>query len=180
MIDNKCNKARDTIIESIKEKFPSHIVFLHNFNYGGTIVGLYNTYEYLKENKMDDWHIMYFEEDFYAKNIDFLEISIKLLDEVIYVGEITFSYKGIKTRNYNGKNQYWTDGGYYFSSYTKFNTMYNKIGPFHKGDPTTKYNQFNDGVLLGEVGFPTMLYDAGFRFIGLPRELYFIHNEHPH
>lgn len=177
MIDEKNLSIRNTIAETIKERFPAHVIILTNYNYGGTIAGLYDTYEYLKENRLTDWHIMYFEEDFYATNIEFLEISIKILEEVDYVGEITYSTKGVKSAIDNGRHKHWTDGGYYFSSYTKFDTMYNKIVCFHKGDTSTKYNHLNDGILLGEVGFPSMLHDAGFKFIGIPRTTYFFHHE---
>jgi hypothetical protein len=177
MIDNKHKIDRDMIVETIKVKFPSHIIFLNNYNYGGTIAGLYDTYEYLKKNNMYDSYIMYFEEDFYAINPAFLEISIKLLEHYIYIGEVTFLTKGIKSREHSKKIQHWTDGGYYFSSYEKFNTIYTAIGPFHKGNTTIKYNHQIDGIELGEVGFPTMIHNAGFQFIGIPRNEYFVHNE---
>ena len=177
MIDEKDLTIRSTIAENIKERLPGHLTILTNYNYGGTIAGLYDTYEYLKENMMYDWYIMYFEEDFTATNIKFLEMSIPLLEDVIYVGETTYSTNSIKQDMYKGEQKHWTDGGYYFSSYKKFNTIYSTIGTFHKGDTTTKYDHFLDGIILGEMGFPSMLYDAGFKFIGLPRGTYFVHNE---
>ena len=178
MIDSKDSIERDSIATNVKASFQQPMTVLHNYNWGGTIVGLCDTYEYMQRNHLHDHHIIYFEEDFYYMNIRFLEKSIELLPSYDYIGEVTRDTPQVKTRTRNGEDQVWTDGGYYMSSYTKFDTMYRAVGCFHKGNKDTKYEHQLDGIELGEVGFPTLIYTAGFRFIGLPRAEYFIHNEH--
>ena len=53
--------------------------------------------------------------------------------------------------------------------------MEDKIGIYHKGNQKTKWNHILDGIDYGEVGFPTLLYHAGFRFTCLYRKKYFKH-----
>ena len=50
----------------------------------------------------------------------------------------------------------------------------NKIGVFHKGDQTSKYNRYEDGISIGEVGFPTLLHHADFKFTCMYRNDYFV------
>lgn len=149
---------------------------LHNFNYGGTIAGLYDAFMYIKDKKEYDSYLLYFEEDFYPFNLNFLEESLKYLSDNIYIGEVTREIPSYKERNIV-KYQRWTDGGYYFSSYYKLLQIEEKIGCFHKGNKTIRYDHFIDGIELGEVGFPSEVHSAGLSFIGLPRSLYFIHDE---
>ena len=68
----------------------------------------------------------------------------------------------------------WTDGGYYFTSIANLQRIDEKIGMFHKGDPQTKYNHAIDGIILGEVGFPSQV-GVHFKFVGLLRSKYFVH-----
>lgn len=77
--------------------------------------------------------------------------------------------------NLNLKDSAYTDGGYYFSTINNFHKIESKIGIFHKGNTNTKYNHSIDGIILGEVGFPSEIY-LHFNFIGLLREKYFKHN----
>jgi hypothetical protein len=157
---------------------------LSSFNWGGTIVALWLTYNYGKIYD-DNCYVAQFEEDFGSHNNIWLEDSIKLLtDEFIYVGENT---KGVlKSSNDDGRlsNTYkdsvrlgdpevWTDGGYYFSTIKRLKMIDEKIGIFHKGDQNTKYINKIDGIDYGEVGFPTILYHNNFRFTSLHRSKYF-------
>ena len=73
-----------------------------------------------------------------------------------------------------GDPEVWTDGGYYFSSIGNFNKIYEKIGIFHKGNSEKKYDHEIDGIILGEVGFPSQI-KKFFNFTGLLRNKYFIH-----
>jgi disulfide oxidoreductase YuzD len=178
MIDNKDIAKRALIAKVVQDSFQYPITVLHNYNWGGTIVGLYDTYEYLYINQLYDHHVIYFEEDFYPTNLAFLAKSLEVLSSYDYVGEVTRNTPQVKTRVYKGEHQTWTDGGFYMSSYKKLDTIFKKVGCFHKGNKDTKYDHQIDGIELGEVGFPTLLHNAGFRFIGLPRNEYFLHNEH--
>ncbi len=68
----------------------------------------------------------------------------------------------------------YTDGGFYFSTVVGFARVYDAIGSFHKGDRTTKWDHLIDGVVLGEVGFPSEVARC-FQFRGLPRSDFFVH-----
>lgn len=180
---------------------------LVDYNSGGTILGLYNTFNYFKNNDRKDY-IAFFEEDFYGINDKWLNDSINKLNNNnhIYIGEHQPSGGAVLNDNYlhlKEKNIYdmdktncwnlsfsdilnkhnckisddnilcWTDGGYYFSSIDNFNKIYEKIGIFHKGNKK-KYNHEIDGIILGEVGFPSQI-KKHFNFIGLMRNKYFTH-----
>ena len=43
-----------------------------------------------------------------------------------------------------------------------------------KGNVNTKYNRILDGISIGEVGFPTLIYHAGLKFDILNRNDYFV------
>ena len=60
------------------------------------------------------------------------------------------------------------------SSICNLKTIEEKIGIFHKGQQKSKFNRILDGISIGEVGFPTLLYHAGFKFDILNRTDYFI------
>ena len=68
----------------------------------------------------------------------------------------------------------YTDGGYYFFNLKNLKCIEEKIGIFHKGNQNTKYNHVVDGVILGEVGFPSQVAQY-YDFIGLDRKKYFSH-----
>jgi hypothetical protein len=159
---------------------------LSSFNWGGTILGLWLTYNYSKLYDSTTY-VAHFEEDFGPYNDKWLEDSISLLsDEIIYVGENT---NGVLKSNDDdgrlsgrvyansirlGNPEVWTDGGYYFSTIEKLRLIDNKIGIFHKGNSNTKYTNKTDGIDYGEVGFPTLLYHNKFKFTSLHRDKYFI------
>ena len=171
-----------------KKIIPNHTVhILVEYNWGGTIAALWNTY-LLIETLPKHGYIAHFEEDFISKNTTWYNKAIELLnDDTIYVGE---SNKGrIKTKNDDnrlssplyhtqqrlGDPEVWTDGGFYFSSKDKLRQVKEKIGIFHKGDINKKYDRTRDGISLGEVGFPTLLHHNNFKFSVLNRNDYFTH-----
>jgi hypothetical protein len=179
MIDEKDNVIREKMTNELQYRIENDFnitpILTHNFNYGGTIAGLYDTYLYMKDNNLKNYYICYFEEDFYYINLLFLDESLKRLNtnDYIYIGESTCgSFKITDERD-----KKWTDGGYYFSKYNNLETIENKIGCFHKGNKDTKYDHLTDGIILGEVGFPSELFHNGFEYIGLNRIDYFYHNE---
>jgi hypothetical protein len=204
MVDSRdpqyINEAERELSEFIMN-FNSTISFkiISEFNWGGTIVALWLTYNYGKKYG-DSCYIAQFEEDFYAINDKWYDDSIELLNDnhnAIYIGEhvsneysnkITENIKKTEKEDFmyiiNKYNQStyentccWTDGGFYFSTIIKLKQIEDKIGIFHKGDMNVKYDHFIDGIALGEVGFPTILFHNNFIFIGLYRHNYFIHNE---
>ena len=192
------NKFHD-LLKSYEVK---NFKILIDYNSGGTVLGLYNTFNCYKHNDNDkNVYIAFFEEDFYPINNDWLNDSINLLNNngYIYIGstngstpikidkldkiqrETIHSNKLLNFKtvllNHDAKlcdKLYWTDGGYYFSSISKFNRIYEKIGIFHKGDKNVKYNHGIDGVILGEVGFPSQI-KKYFEFTALKQSNYFIH-----
>ena len=159
---------------------------ISSFNWGGTILGLWLTYNYSKKYD-DNCYVSQFEEDFGPYNNNWLKDSIHLLtDDIIYVGENTdgklksgdddgrLSGIAYKDSVRFGNPEVWTDGGYYFSTLNRLKMIDDKIGIFHKGNQNTKYINKIDGIDYGEVGFPTQLYYNNFRFISLHREKYFL------
>jgi hypothetical protein len=203
MSDTVNKNERELEIKSIIKNLnlENKVFYLTDYNSCGTIKALFNIFYYLKNiykssnNKFIDVNNIYialFEEDFMPVNKEWLKTSIlNLTDDFFYIGEgieadinnndfcqlkITPN-RGNKIKN-NNKIECWTDGGYYFSNLQKLNTIYNKIGIFHKGDTNIKYNHLLDGIELGEVGFPTLLYNNDMQFIGLNRTKYFIHKDY--
>ena len=184
-LQNFCNKHLPN--------YKSNIIV--KYNWGGTIAALWYSFLFLKENKIkDSSYIAHFEEDFGPIDERFFTESKKILNrqssENIYVGE---SNKGrIKIASpKTGQNddnrlysqpgcsrlaipEVWTDGGYYFSSLYKLKKIEKKIGIFHKGNKNIKYSNKEDGISIGEVGFPTLLYHSKFNFECLNRKDYFI------
>jgi hypothetical protein len=72
-------------------------------------------------------------------------------------------------------DRWWILLFYYISTIDKLKLIEEKIGIFHKGDPTCKYIRILDGIDYGEVGFPTLLYKNNFEFEVLNRSDYFVH-----
>ena len=192
MIDEHHEIKRGELINKMRVDYniSNEIIITHNFNSSGTIGGLDDTFSYLSNHNMNNFYILYFEEDFYAINMEFLKESIiQLQDDITYVGEITYDKLSIKqttnrgnallktSHSYNSDLEVWTDGGYYFTTFERLNVVKNTIGNFHCGDKSTKYNHQIDGIDYGEVGFPTRLFHNNFKFIALPRQLYFRHDE---
>ena len=164
-----------------------HIIV--KFNWGGTIAALWECYLFLKSINAKGSNIAHFEEDFGPKNNLWYDESVKLLESNnnIYVGESNigrikshnddkrFRNKAFKNHPRLGFPEVWTDGGFYFSSLEKLKNIEKKIDIFHKGNNNKQYNRDLDGISLGEVGFPTLLYHNGFNFKVLNRSDYFIH-----
>jgi hypothetical protein len=175
---------------------PDDAIVINSFNWGGTIAGLWNFFKEFKDRDPDTM-TAFFEEDFYPTNPTWLVDARQLLDDDnIYVGEhIPSTDNEINHNNTKFKKEIgnwgvhgikavsvyrdltelrWTDGGFYFSTIENLSKIENKIGVFHKGDQTTKYNHTIDGILLGEVGFPSLV-NKHFKFTGLTRDKYFNH-----
>jgi hypothetical protein len=159
-----------------------------SFNSGGTILGLWLSYNYVKDINIKNAFFVFFEEDFLPINNNWLIDSIMKLNNIlIYIGESNIGR--LKFKNDDGRItspifenstrltdfEIWTDGGYYFTTIKKLLLMEDKIGIFHKGNPFTQYDRLLDGIDYGEVGFPSLLNKNGFQFDCLNRDDYFIH-----
>ena len=208
MIDNKNYDELNNIAEQFRNRIKKDCniesIIIPSYNWGGTILGLYNTYKYFynitDKLSLNNTYIAHFEEDFYAFNNDWFLHSHKLLnsqENYIYIGESNkrASIRGLtgmlKTGQDDGRNtrvfkkyrtqiklpEVWMDGGYYCSSLDKFYKIDNLIGIFHKGDQNTKWKLAKDGIDLGEVGFPTLVYHEGLKFIPLYRKKFFTHDD---
>jgi len=165
---------------------------LIQYNWGGTIAALYAAFlhyfrKYRSQN-LKNTHLAFFEEDFGPFNNKWYDDSLNLLNQgYIYIGESTTGSikmgdddgrkSGKKYRNSIrlGNLEVWMDGGYYFSSLDKFLQIKNTIGCFHYGNQKTMYDHLHDGIDIGEVGFPTLVYHKGFKFAPLYRKYYFSH-----
>ena len=195
-----------------------------NFNWGGTIAGLWYIYLYCsKLNDLNNIYIAHFEEDFTPINDEWHEFSKELLDKndiYSFIGETNtenpynnklgvikyatntkgqtywnniFSTlkpnndyicgcKGMYDIKCRGKCKgiinhlkVWSDGGFYFTTYNKLKVIDDRIGIFHKGDINKNWDHVIDGVELGEVGFPTLLFYHGLQFGTLSRKYFFVH-----
>lgn len=184
--DKRYETVKNDLYTFCKNLIPNNDIYvIVEYNWGGTIAGLWNAYKLLKDK---EGYIAHFEEDFGPKNTKWFEDSVKLLvnNNYIYIGEsnigrikklnddsrLTFWQYKNSTRL--GDPEVWTDGGYYFSTIKNLKLIDEKIGCFHKGNQNTKYINLTDGIDFGEVGFPTLLHHAGFKFNVLKREDYFV------
>ena len=127
-------------LSQIIANYNNHIKFkiISSFNWGGTIVALWLTYNYGKIYD-DNTYVAQFEEDFYTINDKWLEDSKKILNSTesnyIYIGEhippanLPLIKNNIKLTpkkeftdiinkycNSSYTNCCWTDGGFYFST----------------------------------------------------------------
>ena len=152
------------------------------FNWGGTIAGLWYTYTYLSSAGKEGY-VAHMEEDFGPKNEGWYGAAkASLTRGVVYVGESRTG--ALKSGNDDHRNRHathlilglsevWTEGGFYFSTIERLGAVSDKIGIFHKGRMDTKYDHDIDGISYGEVGFPTLLHHAGFKISVLRRQSYF-------
>ena len=191
----------DSPTPSRPDEIPGDAIVVNSFNWGGTVSGLWGVYNEFKCHDANDI-VAFFEEDFYPTNTDWLKDSKELLEqnEYIYIGEhipndsfvdndnntkhmpdfCNWKLHGIHTPSLYESHDMelnslrWTDGGFYFSTIENLTKIDKKIGVFHKGNQDTKYHRTIDGILLGEVGFPSLV-NKHFKFTGLPRATYFVH-----
>lgn len=184
--DKRYEDIKNELYKFCKKLLPDNNVYIIiKYNWGGTISALWYVHNFLKGK---EGHIAHFEEDFGPMNSKWYEDSVNILkdDKIIYLGESTTG--SIKRGNSDGRindlvhaNQprlgnpeVWTDGGFYFTTLKNLHIMEKNIGIFHKGDQYKIYDSMLDGVSIGEVGFPTLLYHAGLKFIVLKRSEYFV------
>ena len=161
-----------------------HVII--EYNWGGTIAALWYTHMFLSSNKKKGYVVL-MEEDFGPKdNHWYSAAKKKLLNNIIYVGESNIGR--IKSNNDDnritcasyrnttrlGNPEVWTDGGFYFSTGENLKIIEEKIGIFHKGNVNIKYSNLLDGISIGEVGFPTLLFHVGLKFDVINRSNYFI------
>lgn len=159
------------------------------FNWGGTIAALWHLWkDIIKVNILNAKHVVHMEEDIEIFNFNWYSMALNSLKDFIYVGETTLecgAFKQTSSRGQSGGNktrvklsdiETWSDGGFYFTSPDRLKIMEEKIGIFHKGDNTSKWDHHVDGIDLGEVGFPTLLFNSGLKFTTISRHKFFNHN----
>jgi len=175
--------CKDRVNEGCEVKI--HVVY----NWGGTISALWRTYEAMQDAIChDDERVAHFEEDFGPNDDTWYAAAGALLkDNIIYVGESNngrikmgnddqrLTGRGFSGTPRLGMPEVWTDGGFYFSTMGRLREIASRVGIFHKGNQETKYSNVIDGISLGEVGFPTLLFHAGMKFAVLPRDAHFRH-----
>lgn len=196
----QAERLKDQLSQESSHSMPIHVVPC--FNWGGTVAALYVAFKRFRSAHPQS-HLAMFEEDFLPYNNLWLAESQRLLSMGnIYVGEHAYNRnhssahrpEGVKEiiddcrvmggrtfkdvhKSYglatNGNSRY-TDGGFYFSTMDKFRQIEEKIGLFHKGNQKSRWNHCVDGIILGEVGFPSEV-ALHFPFVGLERQLYFKH-----
>lgn len=181
---------RDKISRRLKQILKVKHEIIIEYNWGGTIVGLWLVYKHFKKFPLNIY-VSHYEEDFLPIDVKTIEESKKLLEynpDFIYIGECQYNKinigndqgrltkKRFKNATRLGDPEVWTDGGFYFTTIGRLIKMYEAIGIFHKGNPNNKYNHDLDGIDIGEVGFPTLLHHAGFKFGFLNRKDYFINH----
>jgi hypothetical protein len=221
-IHNKVKEELSDLIVKSRLVSNNNYKILTSYNWGGTILGLWMTYQFGKDKKKA--YIIHLEEDLKLNNYELIKDVKKIFDmnkDYVYVGESdsqhpVYKNRGIikhamncrggrknKCRRVSRKmkinmsshacgkdiknctdcggiipfHQVWTDGGLYFSQINRLQIIEEKIGIFHKGNQNTKWQHIFDGVELGEVGFPTLLYHYGFTFGSVYRGLYFTHDK---
>ena len=193
MIDSHDHTDPKLDLENYLEKFNIKYEILTSFNWGGTILGLWMTYKHFYDKFVinRNVYLAHFEEDFQPINTSFYIASKRRIDlfgrRYIYVGETKSGkiYRGgdegrnqcIKYKTKLNKYEVWTNGGYYFTNLENLKKIEDIIGIFHKGDQNVKYTRRLDGIDLGEVGFPTLVHYAGFKFYPLKRGNNFIHHK---
>ena len=189
MVDSKDENERNILSKNILKTFQllreKDVNYQHMYHWGGTIAALYTFYKSLNNNS----YIAFFEDDFYPTHPDWLFDAEFYLSNNLYIGEGTDKLDGTfckikikfdrKSKRPNFvklfQKEAWTDSGFYFSTTNKLKEIENNIGIFHKGDQNNPYDNELDGVDLGEVGFPTQLYNKQLPFTGLFRKKYFVH-----
>lgn len=193
MIDSEDTEYFKKIVEEFtsffnEKEIPKYDI-ITNYNWGGTVLGLWLVYKKFYDivEEKNNTYVAHFEEDFRPINNNWLNKSLTKLKDNYYIGEScdnklkTGNDDGRLTgKNYRntvrlGNPEVWLDGGYYFSSLEKLRVIHENIGIFHKGNPKTKYTNLLDGISIGEVGFPTLVYHSQLSFDFLNRDEFFRH-----
>jgi hypothetical protein len=178
------------------------VTTLYCYNSGGTIKALYTAYKWLlTQNISDDTLIGMWEDDWCFNSPDWLNVILPKLENNIYVGALytdnqeflSLGYKYLSKHNdvsfhtydntitlsvpdYNGfieqKKYKWTDGSPYIFKFKNLKLIEQKIGKFTLAPDDERYQHGKHGIYHGEVGFPTRLSVAGFKFFGFDNRIY--------
>lgn len=179
------------------------IVVLYRYNTGGTVQTMFYTYNYLIQNNITSKFIGVWEDDAIFKNPLFLDtVKSYLLDDYILTGPLfTKSNRyGIKQFDYpysirksvvpwckhmnvyndststeliDDKLYKWCDGCGYITTIENLTKIKDKMGKFTLAPENERYTHCEHGINYGEVGFCTRLSLNGFKFIGLPANIYY-------
>lgn len=172
----------------------AHIV---NINWGMTVGALWNMYSYCKANHITTDYMSVCDDDWLFNQWASREKLIRD-NNWIYCGVFTVvsPYADDLYRNAwnTGHKEYdndpqdegiaklllelhadkrrWTDGATYFFDFKKLNELEERIGCFSKAPKDKPFDYGDHGIRYGEVGFPTEVWSAGFRF-GILKDHYY-------
>lgn len=155
---------------------------LVNKNWGMLVGSLWDTWKWIETNSITCGYIMAMEQDWLFNHWPHREKHIRD-NGLIYsgmfstIGSIgTDDYyksaveQGYKTEGgWDSEKRRWTDGGLYFLKYKALKEIEDKIGIFTEAPLNEEITLENDGyhnhgIKHGELGFPTRLWKAGFKF----------------
>jgi hypothetical protein len=179
------------------------IIVLFRYNTGGTVQTMDYTYTYLINNKITSKFIGVYEDDAIFKKQLFLDDVFKYLnDGYIMTGplfckeqHITFKcfyepydlrtsivpwcrkfhiYENDKSDVLIHDSLYkWVDGCGYTTTIENIGLMKEKLNKLTLAPENERYSHCEHGINYGEVGFCTRLHINGFKFIGMPADIYY-------
>lgn len=178
------SKDKELILEALgQNENPDrlHTILLEHKNWGMLVGALWDVWKEVEKRKITSDFVIAVEDDWLFNHWPEREKQLKEND-FIYLGMFSYivpsqsryqqflkqGYKNdIADQRYQkitgvGGERRWTDGGLYFLKYSSLKEIENKIGPFSLAP--AKFNKYEHGITFGEVGFPSRLHHAGFKF----------------
>jgi hypothetical protein len=167
------------------------IQIIQNKNWGMLQGALWFGYKFLKDNNINAQYVMAMPDDWRFNHWPLRE---QLLEQYDYVGMFSSCGFGDPNTAHNYRRfvkqgfkdvlqdpedngvvrmlgilhadrRRWTDGGLYVFKYKTLLEVEKKIGIFSKAQGECDFGEH--GITFGEVGFPTEIYAAGFRFTAI-------------
>jgi len=170
--------------KSLREEFdrydyPCDVDLKFNFkkNSGGTVAALWDVWKDVVEGNFTSNYVLCLEDDWAFSN--WPEREGLLENGNIYSGMVSHPTQevldnhvkrqvpgrfGAHNPALRGQYTEWTDGGLYLLKYNSLREIESKIGHFTKAPVNEEYDHSSHGIEYGEVGFPTELKKAGYKF----------------
>ena len=165
---------------------------LYWYNSGGTVKSMWNVYkEYFEKSSIQTIYLGTWEDDYMIKNDYWLDDIIPLLQfDYIFIGSLWEEdgfvkffdgYKEIHPDFYNKPRKVawlpnidqsvyrWCEDPYILQ-YDSLKKIEDAIGVFTTAPSDERYDYISHGINQGEIGFPTRLTLAGFKFKGLNKD----------
>jgi hypothetical protein len=164
------------------------IKIIYNFNWGGTVGALWDIYKYLENAKITSYIIGVWEDDaIFKQKYWFDKVESLLLKGYIYVGslhethniknqelysKVNYKYNPsqviVSVPNFKNNEVIWVEDPYILF-FKNLKLIEDKIGCFTLAPKNKLYQYWEDGIVNGEVGFPTRLVnEGGFKIYGIP------------